>query len=94
MCSPLIFTVKIVEVYGEEAMSRQHVAKWCRSFHSGRGMSKTANGRRDRPSSSTTETITARVEEMIQNISNGSLFPCFEVEEALIWQTTDIFIQC
>ncbi|GFV27726.1 hypothetical protein TNCV_4169481 [Trichonephila clavipes] len=25
-----------VEVYGEDAMTRQHVAKWCHSFQSGR----------------------------------------------------------
>ncbi|GFW01663.1 histone-lysine N-methyltransferase SETMAR [Trichonephila clavipes] len=27
---------QIEEVYGEEAMSIQHVAKWCQSFQSGR----------------------------------------------------------
>ncbi|GFT69374.1 histone-lysine N-methyltransferase SETMAR [Trichonephila clavipes] len=26
--------IQIVEVYGEKAMSRQHVAKWCLSFQS------------------------------------------------------------
>ncbi|GFV45881.1 HTH_48 domain-containing protein [Trichonephila clavipes] len=27
---------QIVKVYGEEAMNRQHVAKWCHSFQSSR----------------------------------------------------------
>ncbi|GIY82216.1 histone-lysine N-methyltransferase SETMAR [Caerostris darwini] len=58
---------QIVDVYGEEAMSRQHVAEWCRSFQSGRQdvENRTMAGR-DRSSSSMTEINTARVEEMIQ----------------------------
>ncbi|GFU80635.1 hypothetical protein TNCV_1549021 [Trichonephila clavipes] len=73
---------QIVEVYGEEAMSRKHVAKWCRSFQSGRKDVKNREWQerpaklfndRDRP---------ARNEERIQNCS---IFPVSEVEEALIW---------
>ncbi|GFX27284.1 hypothetical protein TNCV_3340961 [Trichonephila clavipes] len=32
---------QVMEVYGEEAMGRQHVAKWCYSFQSADRMSKT-----------------------------------------------------
>ncbi|GFV22291.1 hypothetical protein TNCV_3923511 [Trichonephila clavipes] len=59
---------QIVKDCGEEAMSRQHVAKWCRSFQSGKQDVENCNtARSGRPSSSTTEINTARVEEMIQN---------------------------
>ncbi|GIY78641.1 histone-lysine N-methyltransferase SETMAR [Caerostris darwini] len=59
---------QIVEVHGKEAMSIQNVAKWCRSFQSGRQDVESRNmAGSGRASSSTTETNTARVEEMIQN---------------------------
>lgn len=47
---------QMVEVYGEEAMSRHHVAKWCRCFKADREdvehHNRAASGR---PNSSTTE---------------------------------------
>ncbi|GFT25249.1 histone-lysine N-methyltransferase SETMAR [Trichonephila clavipes] len=47
---------QIMEAYGEEAMSRQHAAKWCCSFQSGRQNVKNCNvAGSSRPSSSTTE---------------------------------------
>ncbi|GFW25701.1 histone-lysine N-methyltransferase SETMAR [Trichonephila clavipes] len=59
---------QFVKVYGEEAMSRQHLAKWCHSFQSGRqdveNRSMAGSGR---PSSSTAYINTARIEAMIQN---------------------------
>ncbi|GFW51694.1 histone-lysine N-methyltransferase SETMAR [Trichonephila clavipes] len=59
---------QIMAVYGEEAMSRQHVVKSGYSFQSSRqdveSHNMTGNGR---PSSSTTEITTARIGEMIQN---------------------------
>ncbi|GIX93649.1 histone-lysine N-methyltransferase SETMAR [Caerostris darwini] len=59
---------QIVEVYSEEAMSRQHVAKWCRSFQSGRqDVENRTMAVSGRASSSKTENNTAQVEEMIQN---------------------------
>lgn len=59
---------QIVEVYGAEAMSRQHVAKWRRSFETGREDVENRNrGASGRPSSTTTELNTVRVDEMIQN---------------------------
>ncbi|GIY04084.1 histone-lysine N-methyltransferase SETMAR [Caerostris darwini] len=59
---------QIVEVYGEEARSRQHVAKWCRSFQSSRQDVENRNmAGSGRASSSTTEINTAQVEEMIPN---------------------------
>ncbi|GFW26589.1 histone-lysine N-methyltransferase SETMAR [Trichonephila clavipes] len=58
---------QILEVYSEEAMDIQHVVKWCHSFQSGRkdveNRNMAGNGR---PSSSTTEIKTARIEEIIQ----------------------------
>ncbi|GFW73244.1 histone-lysine N-methyltransferase SETMAR [Trichonephila clavipes] len=47
---------QIFEIYGEEALRRHHVVKWCRSFQSGRqdvdNRNMAGNGR---PSFSTTE---------------------------------------
>ncbi|GFS79859.1 hypothetical protein TNCV_750391 [Trichonephila clavipes] len=54
---------QIVEVYWEVAMRREHIMKQADRI------SKTANDRRGRPSSTTTQINTARVEEKIQNIS-------------------------
>ncbi|GFY15224.1 uncharacterized protein TNCV_1570361 [Trichonephila clavipes] len=49
------------------AMSRQHVVKLCHSFQSGRQDAESRNiTRSGRPSSSTTEIITARIGEMVQ----------------------------
>ncbi|GFU52866.1 hypothetical protein TNCV_2254821 [Trichonephila clavipes] len=46
---------KTGKVYGEEAIRRQHVAKWRHSFQSGRDNVENRNmTRSDRPSSSTT----------------------------------------
>ncbi|GFS67978.1 histone-lysine N-methyltransferase SETMAR [Trichonephila clavipes] len=57
---------QIVEVYGEEAIDRQHVAKWRRSFQSGRHDVENRNMTgSDQLSSSMTEINTAQVEEMI-----------------------------
>ncbi|GFW62781.1 histone-lysine N-methyltransferase SETMAR [Trichonephila clavipes] len=61
---------QIVLIYGEEKMSRQHVSKWCHSFQSSRKDIENRNSvGSSRPSSSTTKINTARVEEMIRNIS-------------------------
>ncbi|GFW31461.1 uncharacterized protein TNCV_1288081 [Trichonephila clavipes] len=50
------------------AMSRQHAAKLCRSFQSGRQDVESRNMKGSgRPSSSMTEITTARIGEMIQN---------------------------
>ncbi|GFS81889.1 histone-lysine N-methyltransferase SETMAR [Nephila pilipes] len=58
---------QIVEVYGDKAMSRQQVAKWCRSFQAGREHVENRNMEASgRPSSSRTDINTARVEEIIQ----------------------------
>ncbi|GFV78881.1 hypothetical protein TNCV_4079811 [Trichonephila clavipes] len=47
---------QIVEVYGEEAMSRQHLVKWCRYFQSARQDVNNRNMAGScRPSSLTTE---------------------------------------
>ncbi|XP_035215289.1 uncharacterized protein LOC118188881 [Stegodyphus dumicola] len=58
---------QIVEVYGDKAMSRQQVARWCRSYQAGRehveNRNMEASGRR---SSSRTDIKTARAEEIIQ----------------------------
>ncbi|XP_035207091.1 uncharacterized protein LOC118181956 [Stegodyphus dumicola] len=58
---------QIVEVYGDKAMNRQQVAKWCRSYQAGRehveNRSMEASGL---PSSSRTDINMARVEETIQ----------------------------
>ncbi|GFU04615.1 hypothetical protein TNCV_4377011 [Trichonephila clavipes] len=57
---------QIVEVYGEEAMSRQRVAKWCHSFQSGtHGIENPKMAGSGRPSSSKGEINSARIEEMI-----------------------------
>ncbi|GFV59348.1 histone-lysine N-methyltransferase SETMAR [Trichonephila clavipes] len=51
---------QIMEVYGEEAMNRQHVAKWCRSFQSGTQDVENRNmAASSRPSCSPTEINTA-----------------------------------
>ncbi|XP_035212130.1 protein GVQW3-like [Stegodyphus dumicola] len=58
---------QIIEVYGDKAMSRQQVAKWCRSYQAGREHVKNRNMEASgRPSSSRTDFNTARVEEIIQ----------------------------
>ncbi|XP_035228570.1 uncharacterized protein LOC118200722 [Stegodyphus dumicola] len=58
---------QIVEVYGDKAMSRQQVAKWCCSYQAGRehveNRNMEASGRR---SSSRTDINTVRVEEIVQ----------------------------
>ncbi|GFX95867.1 transposable element Tc3 transposase [Trichonephila clavipes] len=63
----IIFKIQIGEVYGAEAMNRQHVAKWCHAFESGRQDVENRNmAGSGRSSSSVTEITTARVDEMIQ----------------------------
>ncbi|GFV72119.1 hypothetical protein TNCV_2460521 [Trichonephila clavipes] len=53
---------QIVEVYGEEAMSRQHVAKLCHPFHSDIQEVENSNiAESGRPSCSTTEINKARI---------------------------------
>ncbi|GFV08413.1 histone-lysine N-methyltransferase SETMAR [Trichonephila clavipes] len=56
---------QIVEVHGEEAISRQHVAKWCHYFQSDR-CRKPQYGR-ERPAKINPEINTAQIEEMILN---------------------------
>ncbi|GFV71732.1 histone-lysine N-methyltransferase SETMAR [Trichonephila clavipes] len=59
---------QIVKVYDEKAMNRQHIAKWCHSFESGRQDVENRNMvRKSRSSSPTTKINTVRIEEMIQN---------------------------
>ncbi|GFT71180.1 histone-lysine N-methyltransferase SETMAR [Trichonephila clavipes] len=59
---------QIVEVYGEEAMIRQHAVKWCHFFQSGRQDVENCNMAGNvQPSSSPAEINTARIEEIIQN---------------------------
>ncbi|GFU69317.1 histone-lysine N-methyltransferase SETMAR [Trichonephila clavipes] len=59
---------QIAEVYGEEAMLTQNFAKWCHSFQSGgQDVKNSIRVGSGRPSSSTTEINTTRIEEMIQN---------------------------
>ncbi|GFW01984.1 histone-lysine N-methyltransferase SETMAR [Trichonephila clavipes] len=54
---------QIVEAYGEEALSRQHVAKWCLSFQSGRQDVENRNMVREPPS----KFFKAQIEEVILN---------------------------
>ncbi|GFU13523.1 hypothetical protein TNCV_938161 [Trichonephila clavipes] len=63
----LTFTVKIMEIYGEEVMSRQHVAKYCRFFGRAQDVENRNMAGSGRPSSATTEINAAQIEEMIQN---------------------------
>ncbi|XP_035216761.1 uncharacterized protein LOC118190194 [Stegodyphus dumicola] len=58
---------QIVEVYGDKAMSRQQLVKWCRSYQAGREHVENRNMEASsRPSSSRTDISTARVEEINQ----------------------------
>ncbi|XP_035210368.1 protein Wnt-16-like [Stegodyphus dumicola] len=59
---------QIVEVYGDKAMSRQQVAKWCRSYQAGREHVENRNMEESgRPSSSRTDINTTRAEEIVQS---------------------------
>ncbi|GFT52157.1 histone-lysine N-methyltransferase SETMAR [Trichonephila clavipes] len=63
---------QIVEVYGEEAMIRLHVAKWYHFFQSGRQIVKNHNmAANGWLSFSTTEINPTQIEEMVQNDQLG-----------------------
>ena len=59
---------QILEVYGKEAMSKQHVEIWCRSFKADREDVENHNSAASgRLSSAMTEINTDQIKEMIQN---------------------------
>jgi hypothetical protein len=55
---------QLVEVYGEEVMNRQSVAKWCAQFKAGR-VGTTDNERSGRPTTASTPENKVRVEAAI-----------------------------
>jgi hypothetical protein len=55
---------QLVEVYGEEVMSRQSVAKWCAHFKAGR-VGTTDNERSERPTTASTPENKGRVEAAV-----------------------------
>ena len=63
-CNPTEIHHEVCTVYGEQAMTRQAIGKWCKQFQEGR-MELQDEAGKGRPSTSTTADHIARVDELI-----------------------------